>query len=162
MIPSLAMCAVAFAPGCGAPVPTCPCGPCEGTVARVVDGDTVELASGEKVRYLMVDTPETTSGKMDCYGKEAVEFNKQLVDGQRVSLRYDEAACHDRYQRLLAYLSVGGIEVNTLLVARGYACVLYLPPAGKSREIEFKTIQAAAKTNKVGVWGACNPVTCEQ
>jgi micrococcal nuclease len=131
-------------------------------VVKVVDGDTVELTSGERLRYLLVDAPESTGGKNDCWGKEATEFNRSQVEGREVELRYDEAGCKDRYGRLLAYVTVDGREVNKLLVERGYGCVLVEPPAGKSREIEFKEAQALARASKSGVWGACNPVTCAQ
>ena len=152
-------------PGCGsgpAPVDCGGCGPCSATVARVVDGDTIELGDGNKVRYLLVDAPETTKGKSDCYGFEAAAFNTQSVSGMAVNLAYDPSQCRDVFGRLLAYVSVDGREVNSLLVERGYACVLFLPPAGTSREVEFKTLQASAKAGKAGVWGSCTPVTCAQ
>ena len=71
---------------CGALVAGCQlsedrCGPAKGVVARVVDGDTIELESGERIRYLMVDTPETFGGE-ECYGAEAKQFNTDL-DGDR-------------------------------------------------------------------------------
>jgi micrococcal nuclease len=59
---------------------------------------------------------------------------------------------------LLAYVSVNGDDVNHLMVERGYACVLYIPPDGMSRYDEFKTLQADAKANSRGVWGACTPL----
>lgn len=141
--------------------PTSSCGPTSGTVAKVVDGDTIDLESGERIRYLLVDTPETTAGKNDCYGAEAVAFNKSQVEGKSVTLRYDEADCQDNFGRLLAYVSSGGREVNKALVEGGYACVLYIPPAGRDRRTEFEDAQSVAKTNRTGLWGACNPVTCD-
>jgi micrococcal nuclease len=143
------------------------CGPDRGVVARVVDGDTVELASGEKVRYLLVDTPESVNGADDCFGHEAAELDRSLVLGREVTLRYDDAAagdaaaCHDRYGRLLAYVSVDGREVNTLLVERGYACVLYLPPAGTSRHEAFERLEAEARAQRRGLWAACEVAPCE-
>lgn len=137
------------------------CGPTSATVARVVDGDTVELTGGERVRYLLVDTPETTAGKNDCYGAEAVAFNKSQVEGMTVALTYDEAECRDRYGRLLAFVTAGRTDVNLELVKRGLACVLYIAPAGMARKTEFETAASVAKTDRTGLWGACNPVTCE-
>lgn len=134
------------------------CGPSKGTVARVIDGDTIELASGEKIRYLMVDTPET-SGGVECYGEEARQFNIDLVEGQSVTLLYD-TECVDRYQRLLAYVSVGDREVNSLLVERGFACVLHIPPNGADRKIEFETLESLAKQQGRGLWGACMSNPC--
>ncbi len=139
--------------------PTSKCGPVEGTVSSVVDGDTVVLASGEKIRYLMVNTTEITSGKNECWGHEAAEYNASLVLDQKVTLTYDQE-CTDRYGRLLAYISVGGREVNTLLVERGYACVMHIAPNGDARLKEFEDLQSKAKAEKRGVW-ACDPVPCD-
>ncbi len=135
------------------------CGPTEGTVARVIDGDTIELTSGERIRYLMVNTPETTGGKDECYGANAVTFNTDLVLNKQVSISYD-VECQDRFDRTLAYVSVNGTEVNSLLVERGFACVLHIPPNGDAREDEFKALQAAAKAADRGLWGACDPIPC--
>lgn len=137
------------------------CGPGAGVVSRVIDGDTVVLQGGERVRYLLVDTPEITLGKHDCFGAEARDFNRSLVEGRTVRLTYAEA-CTDRYGRLLAYVSVDGREVNSLLAREGYACVLYVRPAGESRRAEFEALEAAARQAGRGVWGQCSPVPCER
>ena len=134
------------------------CGPRTGVVAEVIDGDTVRLETGEKVRYLMIDTPEITNGHNDCYGAEAKKFNADYVLGQEVDLTYD-VECKDKYGRLLAYVEVPDGEMNSLLIARGYACMLYLPPNGEDREIEFRDLQRSAKDQKLGLWGAC-PSPC--
>jgi micrococcal nuclease len=139
-----------------------PCGgPSSATVAHVVDGDTLELDTGEKVRYLLVDAPETTNGHHDCYGQEAADFNTSLVDGKQVSLTYDAEQCKDKYGRWLAYVSVGGTDVNKALMEGGYACELYISPGGGARKTEFEDYESVAKTARIGLWGACNPVTCE-
>ena len=135
------------------------CGPATETVTDVVDGDTIALSDGEKVRYLMVDTTEITKGHNDCYGQEGADFNRQLVMGKQITLRYDKE-CKDRYGRLLAYVSVDGVEVNTLEVERGFACVLHISPNGDDRLQEFLDLQATAKAEGRGVWGSCNPVPC--
>lgn len=133
------------------------CGPSSAVVMRVIDGDTVELADGTRVRYLLMDAPETTLGHDDCFGSNAVEFNTSLVMGKTIDLVYDEQ-CTDMYGRLLAYISVDGTDVNATMVQRGYACVLYIPPDGKDRYDEFKMYQADAKANLRGAWGACDPL----
>lgn len=137
------------------------CGPSSGEVSGVTDGDTITLTSGVKIRYLLVDTPEITQGKNECYGAEARDFNKSLVDGKPVTLGYDEAGCTDRFGRTLAYVSVNGNDVNRLLVERGFACVLHIPPAGTSRSAEFTELERTAKAQNRGVWGACDPVPCD-
>jgi micrococcal nuclease len=129
------------------------CGPETGEVARVVDGDTVVLRSGETVRYLLVDTPEL-SDPPECYGPEARQANGELVAEQAVRLRYD-MECEDRYGRLLAFVTAAGTEVNRVLVERGMACVLRIPPNGAEEAPLFERLEAAARASRRGLWGAC-------
>jgi micrococcal nuclease len=135
------------------------CGPSSGTVARVIDGDTIELATGERVRYLLIDTPESTT-EVECFGPEAKTFNAELVEGKDVELAYD-VECEDTYGRLLAYVTVGDREVNTLLLERGYACELYIPPNGADRAAEFHDVEAAARAAGRGLWAACEDIPCD-
>lgn len=130
-----------------------PCGPNEGIVASVLDGDTVDMLDGTRVRYLMVDTPEVSSPE-ECWGPEATTFNRDLVEGKTVQLSYDEV-CQDQYGRTLAYVSIEGVEINTRLVERGHACVLHIPPNGEERLVEFMNLQAIAQSENRGMWGAC-------
>ncbi|HET9626094.1 MAG TPA: thermonuclease family protein [Kofleriaceae bacterium] len=139
--------------------PSSPCGPRDAVVERVIDGDTIVLVGGQTIRYLLVDAPEITDGHADCFGDSAAQVNRDLVLGQRVSLAYD-AVCADRFGRTLAYVSVDGTDVNRLLIARGYACVLHIPPDGDARADELAAVQAEAKAARLGVWGACDPVPC--
>ncbi len=135
------------------------CGPSQARVARVIDGDTVELDSGERVRYLMLDTPESTQGSIDCFGERSAEFNRTLVDGQLIDLRYD-SQCQDTYGRLLAYVSTDEGEINRILVRRGYACVYHIPPNGDDRLAEFEALAAEAALLGRGLWGECSIPTC--
>lgn len=144
--------------GCSAP--DGPCGPLSSHVRAVIDGDTIELESGARVRYLLVDAPEITNGHTECFGAEALAANRAFVDDRDVALTYDER-CTDRYERLLAYVSIAGRELNSLLVERGYACVLYVPPDGDRRLAEFSELQAEAQRERRGLWGACESNPCE-
>ena len=135
------------------------CGPgSRGVVTQVIDGDTIELASGERLRYLLVDTPENTS-EVECYGPEATQFNADLVEGEEVELSYDQE-CADDYGRVLAYVSIGDREINSLLVERGFGCALYIPPNGEERRDEFESLQARARADRRGLWGACPENPC--
>jgi micrococcal nuclease len=139
----------------GACSPDSPCGATEGTVTRILDGDTVELADGRKIRYLLVDTPETSDG--DCFSENAKQFNSDLVLNKDIELTYD-VECEDRFGRTLAYVTVGGMEVNTLMIQRGYACVLHISPDGDSRADEFQALELDAMRAGRGLWGMCNPL----
>lgn len=136
------------------------CGPSEGVVDWVVDGDTIVLENGETVRYILVDTPETTRGKNDCGGEAATEYNIELVLGQTIALEYD-VECRDQFGRLLAYVSVQGHVVNELLLEHGHACVLHIPPNGNERVGAYQALEDTAKAAGVGMWGACGTVLCD-
>ena len=148
--------AAAWLSGCGSP-----CGPSEGVVSHVIDGDTVELESGERLRYLLVDTPEITGGKNECFGAQAAAFNRSLVEGRKISISYGEV-CTDRYERALVYVKVDGQDVNRELVRQGYGCVLHLPPGGDGRVDEFLKVQEEARNEGSGLWATCSarPAAC--
>lgn len=136
------------------------CGPSSGVVDHVVDGDTVVLTSGERIRYLLVDTPEITEGKNECWGSQASDHNAAMVVGQDVTLTYD-VECEDVYGRLLAYVAVEDVEVNRELLESGNACMLHIPPNGNGRYLEYQALEDAAKQAGVGMWGACGTVYCD-
>ncbi len=146
--------------GSAACAPPESCGPAYASVARVIDGDTVVLAGGDHVRLLLVDTPEITWGHDECYGAEASDFLQALLLGRTVSLIYDKV-CRDRYDRLLAYATIDGRDVNAMLVEGGYACVLHIPPNGDARAAEFEALRDEAKANQRGMWSACPGATCK-
>jgi len=128
-----------------------------GQCARVVDGDTIKLAGGEKVRYIGVDTPETKHPykPVQFFGHEASQFNRNLVGGERVTLEYD-AGRRDRYNRLLAYVYVGDMFVNAELVAQGYAQTATYAPNVRYQEL-FLYLQKQAREAAKGLWGRSYP-----
>jgi micrococcal nuclease len=139
--------------GCGG-------GPDTAKVMRVIDGDTVELEGGERIRYLMVNTPETTGGKNECFGADATKFNSDMVLNKTVELRYDVQR-EDQFGRTLAYVTVDGMEINRLIVERGFGCVLHIPPNGDDRLAEFNMLEQTARLSMRGLWGFCMPVPCQ-
>jgi micrococcal nuclease len=149
---------IAGALACTDAAPGSECGPSTATVARVIDGDTIELESGERVRYLMIDTPESTT-ETECYGPEAKQLNELLVAGKQITLRYDEQ-CTDDYDRLLAYIELSGQEINRVMLERGYACVLHISPNGDDVVDEYDAIEYEARMLDKGLWGACEPLPC--
>ena len=121
-------------------------------VIRVIDGDTIELATGEKVRYIGIDTPETVhpSKPVQFMGKEASGFNRELVEGKDVRLEYDVQRT-DKYGRTLAYVYVGDTFVNAELVKQGYAQLMTIPPNVKYQDL-FLVLQKEAREAKLGSW----------
>ncbi|HSI06483.1 MAG TPA: thermonuclease family protein [Myxococcota bacterium] len=126
-----------------------PCGPADGRVAAVRDGDTIVLESGEVVRYLGVDTPERDA----CYGDAARSANMRLVNGATVELT-DDIRCRDVYDRRLAYVSAAGEDVGASLLARGFARVDIIPP-NDARADAYRELADAARAGGRGLWGAC-------
>ena len=124
-------------------------------VVRVIDGDTVELENGERVRYLGIDTPETVhpDKPVECYGPEASERNKLLVEGKRVRLLRD-GPDRDSYDRLLRYVFVGGTFVNGDLVWGGYA---YARSYGDVPLLYQTLVQLerSAREGGRGLWKVC-------
>jgi micrococcal nuclease len=134
----------------------------EGTVVRVVDGDTIHVRLGErleKVRYIGVNTPEVhhpTRGE-EPGGRAAAGVNGQLVNGRRVRLELD-AQSRDRFGRLLAYVWVDATMVNAELVRRGVAQVMTVPPNVRSQAL-FVRLQREAREAGRGLWRDPAPVT---
>lgn len=126
------------------------------TVERTVDGDTfiAQLADGsrERVRMLLIDTPETKKEgtPVQPFGPEASEYSKKLLTGREVELEFDEEQ-RDQYDRMLAYVYLDGESVNEKLLEQGLARVVVYKPNDKYVK-EFRELQAEAKSKKVGVW----------
>lgn len=125
-------------------------------VTKVVDGDTVELESGQKVRYIGMDTPETVDPRksVQCFGKEASNKNAELVGGKEVRLEKDISET-DSFGRLLRYVFVGeDTFVNLVLVKEGYAKSSTYPPDVKYQEL-FRQAEVEAREKGAGLWSAC-------
>jgi micrococcal nuclease len=130
-------------------------------VLRVVDGDTIAVrldGRTERVRYIGIDTPESVKPNtpVQCYAEKASHYNASLVDGRAVTLRLD-AEQRDRYGRLLAYVYTSPPSptfVNRVLVARGYARTLTIPP-NVAHADEFARLARRAREDGAGLWRAC-------
>ena len=125
----------------------------KGTVTRVIDGDTIELSSGEKIRYLEVSTPEMSP--LECYAQEATQKNSELVLGKTIYIQPPTKGAKESWGRTLAYVFTADSFVFLELVKNGYAIVeLYASPN------EFydllKQAENDARLNNRGLWGKCN------
>jgi endonuclease YncB( thermonuclease family) len=124
----------------------------------VIDGDTIELRNGQRVRLVQIDTPEVYGG-YECYGPAASATAKRLLPaGTRVRLLAEPVSDPvDRYGRLLRYVvrARDGLNVNLRLVAVGAAAPWFYQ---RERGRYFAKLQALAKqarARKLGLWGAC-------
>ena len=124
------------------------------TVGRIVDGDTLRLRDGERVRLLQIDSPEAGE---ECYSSGATrELTRLAPPGARIALEADPALDRrDRYGRLLRYVHAGGRNVNVELVRRG-AATPYFYDGGRGRYARrLLDAVAAARQERRGMWGAC-------
>lgn len=131
------------------------CGPAEPTrtgvgetahVAFVVDGDTLELADGRRVRYVGINTPE----RDQPLAEEATAFNRSLVEGEDVWLETDVQEI-DQYGRLLAYIWVDETFANLELVREGYANAYTVPPNLRYAEAFVQAEREAREAGR-GLW----------
>ena len=82
------------------------------------DGDTCTTIDGEKIRLACIDTPEIKGKKADPIpAKEARDFLNNLLSNKKVSIR---RVTKDRYHRTVGELFINGINVQELIVQKGY------------------------------------------
>lgn len=115
-------------------------------VVRVIDGDTIELQDGRRVRYLGIDTPELG----EYYATEATGKNRELVEGKIIDLQSGKRD-QDEYGRLLRYIYVDGVFVNAELVAQGYAKAYIFDPDERYSQVLVQLEQYAKMKNQ-GLW----------
>ncbi|MEA3464084.1 MAG: lamin tail domain-containing protein [Patescibacteria group bacterium] len=138
-------------------------------VARVIDGDTIELTTGEKVRYIGIDTPELGRPGPDddeCLAWVARLRNMQLLGTGKLALIKDPAADKDKYGRLLRYVYSGDIFINQQLAREGLAKTFFCKPgwkncpviADKRQEQIIMSAADSAKQNKRGLFS----MVCQQ
>lgn len=128
------------------------------TIERVVDGDTVVVAGGVRVRLIGIDTPETVDPRrpVECFGREASRRASELLPpGTPVRLVFDVER-YDRYDRTLAYVYRRSDSrfVNEVMVREGYALAYTVPP-NVAHADDFARWQAEARTADRGLWAAC-------
>lgn len=127
-------------------------------VERVIDGDTLKLSDGRKIRLIGVDTPETVHPfkPVECYGKEASNFTKREIEGKLVLVVPDDLNNYkDKYGRDLAYIYRASdmFFLNMKLVSRGYARAYIRFPFTKKDE--FILAEKYAKDHDLGLWKEC-------
>ncbi len=118
-------------------------------VTQVIDGDTIVIEGGYRVRYIGIDTPEIHDG-VEPFGTEALEANRQLVEGKVVRLERDVSQT-DKYGRLLRYVYADGIFINGELVRLGLAEAKAYPPDTRYQE-ELEQLEKEAREGGRGMW----------
>jgi micrococcal nuclease len=123
-------------------------------VAHVIDGDTIELVDGRRVRLVQIDTPEKGS---ECYGDESSAATWRLLPpGTEVRIEQDPALDQvDRFGRKLAYVWKGDEDVNVTLVREGAAGVWFFGGRRGRHATELLRAAERARAQEKGLWGAC-------
>jgi len=125
-------------------------------IAKVVDGDTIHLVDGTKIRYIGIDTPEKNDKRPEVreMAKRATEANRFLLSNGPIRLEFDVSDT-DRYGRVLAYVYSGDVFVNAELVRLGYASAYTYPPDVRYSEL-FVSLEQEARENRRGLWSSGN------
>lgn len=117
-------------------------------VTRVLDGDTIEIETGERVRYMGINAPENN----ERWGMTAKEFNEKMVSGKEVQIELDRLKI-DNYGRVLAYVWVDKKMVNEELLKEGLAKVLIVKGEAKLKYIDRLNIaQTWGEEHHNGIW----------
>ncbi|MCF7845026.1 MAG: thermonuclease family protein [Kiritimatiellales bacterium] len=124
----------------------------EAIITRVVDGDTLTIllkGKMEYVRIIGIDAPE----KDECFYTQATEQMKSLTEGKRAILESKTDENRDKYDRLLRYVSVDGIDVGGQMIFEGFA--KNYPWFPHPRNETYDAIEREAKKSELGLWEKC-------
>jgi micrococcal nuclease len=124
-------------------------------VRRVVDGDTLLLESGARVRLQGIDTPETVmeDAPVEAWGPEASQFTKDFVEraGHRVWLTFSLER-KDRHGRFLAFVWNGDVMLNEELVRAGLAHARLDYRYSGMMKRRLAAAQEEAQKSRRGIW----------
>jgi micrococcal nuclease len=123
-------------------------------VRRVIDGDTIMLADGTRVRLIGVDAPETVKPDwpLEPWGPEASEFTRRFLAGGQARLQFEPERL-DRFGRYLAYVWVGDQLLNEELVRAGLARVERKFRYSQAMKRRFERAEEEARIEQRGIWG---------
>lgn len=123
-------------------------------VTRIIDGDTIEIETGDQVRLVGIDATETidSGGPAECWSGQAHSYLQEILSGYQVYFEYSSQSRRDDYDRVLAYVyRSDGKEINKHLIETGFA-----KPYGEYIHDRILTYAAAgenAQLEKLGYWG---------
>ncbi len=115
-------------------------------ISKIIDGDTIKLSNGEKVRLIGINAPETGQP----YAEESKEKLVQLIGNSLVKLKKDVDK-NDQYGRWLRYIYVDETFVNLEMVKQGCAIAYSVSPNLKYSE-DFENAEQEALNNGIGMW----------
>ncbi|MCY2967638.1 MAG: thermonuclease family protein [Planctomycetota bacterium] len=127
-------------------------------VRRIVDGDTLLLKDGTRVRMIGIDTPETKreGTPIQPFGPEASAYTQRAIEQGQIKLVFDGERL-DNYGRTLAHVYVGDRFLGEELIQQGLARVLYNHPYSDAMKDSFRAAENAATREKKGIWSLPQP-----
>lgn len=122
----------------------------ETLITYPIDGDTVILSNGNRVRVVGIDAPEVG----EPFSRVAKRKMKELTKDQTRLVLVEECPEErkDKYSRVLAWISIDGVDLGAVLLKEGLAKTLTIPPCGLHRKAEYAEYQKEAKAKKLGIW----------
>ncbi|MBN2474160.1 MAG: thermonuclease family protein [Pirellulales bacterium] len=122
-------------------------------VKRVIDGDTLLLGNGARVRLIGADTPETVRPNypVEPWGPEATQFTRDFVAGGRIRLQLDGPP-KDKYDRFLAHVWVGDRMLEEELLRAGLANAATQYRYSAAMKARFVAAEAEARSARRGIW----------
>tara|TARA_Y100000034_G_C6844755_1_gene382558 strand:+ start:661 stop:1266 length:606 start_codon:yes stop_codon:yes gene_type:complete len=123
------------------------------TVTKVVDGDTIDLSNGDRIRFSGINTPETG----ECYYQEAKDELTFLTLDKEIFIEKDRSD-EGKYGRKLRYIYLDNETlVNSILVEKGFAKVYDKYKDDTKRYSQLKKSEEIAIKNNLGVWSCKDP-----
>ena len=122
-------------------------------VRRVVDGDTLLMADGVRLRLIGIDCPESVKpdSPVEPFGPESSQFTRAFIGERQVRLQFDRER-EDRYGRKLAYVFVGEQMLNEELLRAGLARYLSHLRIAEPMKRRFRVAQNEARQARRGIW----------
>ncbi len=129
----------------------------EAELEFVIDGDTIEIAGDQRVRYIGIDSPEENE---PLYA-EAKELNKGLLKGRKIRLDICAEESHDKYGRLLAWVYADGELVNSLILKNGLADIMIISPCGLKHAGILRKSRLEAIDHGLGIWAGMETIDAQ-
>ncbi|GAB4127330.1 thermonuclease family protein [Thermopirellula anaerolimosa] len=131
----------------------------EYAVERVVDGDTLLLVGGQRVRLLGIDAPESVkpNSPVEPFGPESSEAVREYVRASGSRIRLETENKRDKYGRLLGVAWAGDVCINEALVEAGLARVETQYSYPQDLKAKLLAAERRARVARRGIWGLENP-----
>lgn len=137
--------------------PACAPGPGLATarLSRVVDGDTLALADGSRVRLIGVNAPEIhgDGGRPEPGARDAERFAREFLGSGRIGLVTGSDPA-DRYGRTLAHVyRADGASLEAALLSAGLARQVTIPPNLGMLDC-LREAERQARVARNGLWAS--------